>query len=62
MDHETFLKARRNSEIVSRGNCMIISLTIASSGPLTLLSLSLALAGNTTSTVISALRPSTVNC
>ena len=41
---------------------LIISLTIASSSLLTLLSPSLALAGNTRSTVISALRPSSLNC
>ena len=48
--------------IFSKGNCLIISLTTASSGPLTLLSLVLVLACSTRSTVISALRPSTVNC
>ena len=44
------------------GNCLIISLTTASFGPLTLFSLSLALACKTKSTVNSAFRPSSVNC
>ena len=43
------------------GNLLIISLTIASSGPFTFLSLSLALACNTKSILISVLRPSSVN-
>ena len=46
--------------IFSKGKILIISLTIASSAPFTLLSLSLALACSTKSTVISALRPSSV--
>ena len=44
-----------------KGNLLTISLTISSSGPVTLLS-SLALACNTKSTVIAALRPSSVHC
>ena len=43
-------------------NLLIISLTIGSSGPFTLLSLSLALACSTKSIVISVLRPSSVSC
>ena len=42
--------------------CVYITLTTASSSPFTLLSLSVALACNNKSTVISALRSSSVNC
>ena len=44
------------------GKFLFISLKMASSGPLTLFSLSLALACKTRSTLISSLHPSSVNC
>ena len=46
----------------SMGNCFIISITISSCGPLTLLLLIFALAWNTMSIMISAILPSSVKC
>ena len=62
LNHESFLKTLCCSANISIDNLSVISLTIASSGPSTLFSLRLALAQKTRSTVISALRPSSVNC